>query len=163
VTVPATGALAFGRVCCWSTFNGNQAINAARNISVGFWQNSSGRPSTTQPNFTSVVNTGVSNRFLQSTVGGLTTASAQNITGQVAPDILAMFLRTSPTNLAVPLYATVSGDVNTVNNTSVLTWAGTMAYTGFQFNMNADATSTLCPIVAIDYFRRVDSSTAWIV
>jgi len=38
-----------------------------------------------------------------------------------------------------------------------------MAYTGFQFNMNADTTSALCPVVAIDYFRRVDSATAWIV
>jgi len=163
VTVPATGALAFGRVCCWTAFNGNQVINASRNIAVGFWQNSAGRPSTTAPNFMSIVNTGVSNRFLQMAVAGSTSASAQNTTGQVATDILGMFLRTSPSNLAMPIAATTSGDVNTTNNTSVFTWTGTMAYTGFQFNMNADATSALCPIVAIDYFRRVDSATAWIV
>ena len=116
--------------------------------------------------FAGIENTnGSSGRFLFGAVNGTTTTGVQNLNANAAPDIFALYVRSTPTAFGQPFWVSSNGgDTNTAPTQN--TWtpgSTTYAYAGFHVMTNNSGTDTNSPIVTVDFFRRVDGATAWIL
>lgn len=156
---PASNMLVWSRFTWYTDWTNNTPANYS---AFGTWQNTAGRPGTAAAaiEHANISSTG---RRLHANFNGVRTMDAVTPTQGASPASIYGVFEASATSRSI-FTLTDYGDLQH-DGTSPSTASVTTVYAGWRMALTASPNNAnaMCPIMTIDYFRRKDSATAWVI